>query len=584
MNKTLPLFLAALALALNASAAASVSYVNAGSGANTHDGDPLRSAFIKINTNFLNLSAGQIGGAKMLSPEAGNDAIADKNAGTADFSGQMGVSFYNNKNPYLWFASSPGTGSNSWRGWPILASGMPYIGSEFSMPARPTDGGGMRFFMNGNPIDASSNLWTVKNGSCLFINNMNPFSDGNFVCLPMYSTNAGGTLIGALAQGGNLYRVNDFGNQFGTIPETYFVGETNQAGSYVWLTQPGFPTYISCNMTLPGESGGFYSQHAWAAFDARSVSTTANDKKLGVHFPIQVPYCWHYTNSLWKDALMIDEKFGSCYFGSNVYVSGDLMITNQSGSAKLVVGPDFDDIVNQPSIHFWCMTNAHFGGLAAQSGAYTFDCESAGAGYYRMGFVVQSGSYPALCHASGTPFTISRSSSTSLQTTPISGQTLTAEETIDSSGNAVFSGTLTATTLTGSGSGLTNVATQFYAGTSGNTTLAAGTTYFFQPHNSSATLPTADASAGTRELVTKTTTLANLYVVQSAAPGVGKNYTYTIMTNGVATNISVASGNATTGNDTTHSVIVLAGTEVGIRVVTDAAATVAKASWAFQGK
>jgi hypothetical protein len=125
-----------------------------------------------------------------------------------------------------------------------------------------------------------------------------------------------------------------------------------------------------------------------------------------------------------------------------------------------------------------------------------------------------------------------------------------------------------------------------WSGNSGNTALAAATTYFFAPNNQSSTLPTTDVSAGTRGTVSRATVLRNLYLTQNAASGSGKSYTATIMTNGVASSITcaVTGASATTANDTTHREMILAGTEVGIKIVTDSGAATDKVSWSFEGQ
>jgi hypothetical protein len=125
-----------------------------------------------------------------------------------------------------------------------------------------------------------------------------------------------------------------------------------------------------------------------------------------------------------------------------------------------------------------------------------------------------------------------------------------------------------------------------WSGNSGNTALAAATTYFFAPNNQSSTLPTTDVSAGTRATVSRATVLRDLYLTQNAASGSGKSYTATIMTNGVASSITcaVTGASATTANDTTHRELILAGTEVGIKIVTDSGAATDKVSWSFEGQ
>jgi hypothetical protein len=141
-------------------------------------------------------------------------------------------------------------------------------------------------------------------------------------------------------------------------------------------------------------------------------------------------------------------------------------------------------------------------------------------------------------------------------------------------------------TTSAGGINLQNDSGLHWSGNSGNTALAAATTYFFAPNNSSSTLPTTDVSGGTRATVSRATTLRNLYVTQNAASGSGKNYTYTVTTNGTACSITVAVNgvSATTGSDTTHREMILAGTEVGIKIVTDSGAATDKVSWSLEGQ
>lgn len=150
--------------------------------------------------------------------------------------------------------------------------------------------------------------------------------------------------------------------------------------------------------------------------------------------------------------------------------------------------------------------------------------------------------------------------------------------TIDASGNLAAVGT-----ISGNGTGVTNAPCLSWSGTSGNITLPAGT-YFLPPNNTASNCVafTSDATAGTRSPTTRQVSLRNLYVV-CGDPGVGHTVTVTIMTNGVATDIVATASHTTTANDTTHFRPIIAGVEVGIRVVLDASATAAKVAWSFEG-
>ena len=373
---------------------------------------------------------------KIMSPAAGNDAITDKNAAASYYVGQIGMSWYGNKYPWLWWANSVGTGSNNWRSPFIFGSGISQSGSEFSMPwnAGSSAVNGMHIYFNGNPLATRISERADRNGSCMFIYNMNPFSDGNFYCAPMLGTNTSGSRhIGDNADGVQIWVENEFGIQMGSIPATYYVGETNQAGSYVILSQNDYPTYFSVNATsLPGESGGFYSQHYYMGFDARSITTSADDQHLGLHFPVFRPYVWTFTNATNIDALFIDQKKGYLFSYTNVYVGGSLLVTNHK--AYSVFGREWTEPFTHPNIGLWCTTNSHFG-ANGDPAAWTWDAYTV----YRFGIVKQNSEYPKWAHAAGSPFTIARSSGSDLQAS-IASQTLTTEFEIDSTGAVTMTG------------------------------------------------------------------------------------------------------------------------------------------------
>ena len=124
-----------------------------------------------------------------------------------------------------------------------------------------------------------------------------------------------------------------------------------------------------------------------------------------------------------------------------------------------------------------------------------------------------------------------------------------------------------------------------WSGTTGNALLGIGTTTFLPPNNTSATLSLVDAVAGTRTPLTRATTLQNLYAIVTPTPGVGKTTIFTVLTNGVASPLTVSiAGALTNGNDTTHFVSVPSGTEIGVKIVTAASSTAGKAAWSFEGR
>ena len=142
-------------------------------------------------------------------------------------------------------------------------------------------------------------------------------------------------------------------------------------------------------------------------------------------------------------------------------------------------------------------------------------------------------------------------------------------------------------TVTANGTAWTSLTNfiRVWSGTTGGLLLGIGTTTYLPPNNTSSNLITVEAAGATRCPLTRSTTLQNLYVVVTPAPGSGKTTTVTLMTNGNASAI-VASvvGTATNANDTTHTVSVSAGTEIGVKIVTTASSVAGKAAWSFEGR
>ncbi len=140
-------------------------------------------------------------------------------------------------------------------------------------------------------------------------------------------------------------------------------------------------------------------------------------------------------------------------------------------------------------------------------------------------------------------------------------------------------------TATASGAAwLPNIVT-VWSGTSGGTVVPVGSPVYLAPNNSAASLPTSDASGVTRCPVTRATILQNLFIVASLAPGASKTNTFTLMTNGIASSlVALLSGASTTVSDTTHTVSVPAGTEIGIKVTTASGSVAGKSAWSFEGR
>jgi len=124
-----------------------------------------------------------------------------------------------------------------------------------------------------------------------------------------------------------------------------------------------------------------------------------------------------------------------------------------------------------------------------------------------------------------------------------------------------------------------------WSATTGNVLIPAGTTIYIPLNNSSTNclLWTTDASGGTRSLMTRTVTFKNAYCVSSVNPGTSK-CTITLMTNGVAGSIVLGPSGGTTSSDVSHSDKIVAGVEVGWRIVIASAGTSAKYMLAIESQ
>jgi hypothetical protein len=121
--------------------------------------------------------------------------------------------------------------------------------------------------------------------------------------------------------------------------------------------------------------------------------------------------------------------------------------------------------------------------------------------------------------------------------------------------------------------------TMMFSGSSNNSAVN-NTSLFFPFNGTGLTGNATDAQAGLRTLVARPGVVKNLYVKLSAALAGGKTGTVTLMKNGVATALAVTlSVGPVDFNDTSDTVTVAAGDELGIKVVTTGNV---KFSWAAE--
>lgn len=377
-----------------------------------------------------NLSSGQLAAAgvvtnnpiKLLSPSGGSsNPLNDLKAGVPSFVGQLGAT-WNGFSDYGTYILGPAFTTNAGS---FVKSGLWLPGGIYQVGAvgvEDPDVGAVNWYFNAGKTNATQANGAGRDGSYFYLHNLQVFGDGAGLCVPHYSTNsAGGTPALTNADGVVIYLINSFGNQFLTISEQDPQGETNQAGSYVWLVQPDLPTYISCNKTLSGESGGFYSQHYFQGFDMANGFT---------HFAKLVPYVWTFTNVNNLDALTINNNNGNVEATNGKITLGSIY-TNMVLNAGLIrVRPTagYDDTKAGLAVN----TNAAF---SREDSAWTFDSD---VNSHRLGFVKQAGNYPKFVHASGSPLTVSQSSASDLQTTAVASQTLTSEIVVNADHTTSF--------------------------------------------------------------------------------------------------------------------------------------------------
>lgn len=301
---------------------------------------------------------------------------------TPNFTGQIGVTWNGANNFALWPGNNGGFTNANWS----FPTGIDAIGDITRMRTNMSQT--LAIYHNGNAVDSSYNKRITRNGSYLFHWNLNPFTDGNMMSFPMVTTNESASygVTGLTNAEGSAIRVRDnFGLTLGSIPHEYHGGIADLAGTLDIIAGVGpEPLCISENYDMGGEAGTGASQHSWVQFE-KPGKTHFGAYINGIHLHSQVG---------WKDLLKID------HLAREVDLEG--------------------------YTQFW--TNVNFRIPVGQ--AVTFDFTSAA----RLGFVLPSGDYSQVAHASGSPFKISGSTSADLQA---SLGTITPEVTVSNNTMAV---------------------------------------------------------------------------------------------------------------------------------------------------
>ena len=145
-----------------------------------------------------------------------------------------------------------------------------------------------------------------------------------------------------------------------------------------------------------------------------------------------------------------------------------------------------------------------------------------------------------------------------------------------STGYAVYFNGKTGAALNATASAPTSTNYSEMAGNSNNGTLTTGSTYYYPANGSLSTAVTTEASAGTRSVVSRSGTVQNLYYVANPA----STSTITVYHNGSSTAITCSTSNSTSCSDTSDTVSVSAGDQLGVAI--SATTTAAKGGWSIE--
>jgi hypothetical protein len=173
------------------------------------------------------------------------------------------------------------------------------------------------------------------------------------------------------------------------------------------------------------------------------------------------------------------------------------------------------------------------------------------------------------------------------------GATLNRDGTVDISGmnyglipsNAPSVGDVLSMGPNGTTWGTLTNFVRVWSGTTGGLLVPSATTNYLSPNNSSGNLSPTDIAGASRVPLTRSTVLQNLYCVVSPAPGSGKSVIITICTNGIDSPLTVAVKNTdTAGSNVAVSVTLFAGTQVGLKIITQSASVPGRVAWSFEGR
>jgi len=421
---------------------------------------------------------------QMSAPNGGNE-YDDMRAASNTFPNHvLGISYGNTNAAWMWTANGIGLGSNVWGGIINFPGGIEKIGNPYwqDLPASTYHNQGF-YFGFGPALSALESAWpSGTNGGAyqpyVQILNANPFGGGAAINVRSAFTNsAHGIFVGNDSNGIPHY-VSQYGFQMLELSDAYGARsngiltalgrECQQAPSHTLLSSDkDLDFYISLNGSRSGDV--LNGQIPLFAINSSNVNIGAGNVIAG--FPLQIPNVWMTGNPNWRWVLGVNEGTGTVFTTNAVLLTSNIL-ANATNKGAYIFGRDFGhgSLFNVNGDAAFALEPT----IYANYGAWTFD----NAGSARMGFVMTSGDYPHLGHASGTPFIISQYSQTDLHNVTASNPFKTNEFTINADSTVTLGKGMTSLTVTNQGDGVnTNLVGTSKNGDQFPITIGSGLTY-----------------------------------------------------------------------------------------------------------
>lgn len=249
-----------------------------------------------------NRSAGTNTGILMASPLGGNNAITDIQAATASFEGQMAMTCYGGKDPFIWFAAKNGATGSDWNLACFFLGGIAQVGDRYNSRGLSN----CDWILNGSSAGSSAtgdSIFRIFNYSTSSINS--------------------GPGLGLVIHDANGNPTDTVGCSFNHVP-------SNRDHTLI----PG-NSMLVFNKDAVNQKGFSICGPAMAPYDSGNYSFLYCDffNKL-FRIPFWTASVYQPSEAGWRDALTVNpftadtNFYGTASFHNAVYVTGSLNGTN----------------------------------------------------------------------------------------------------------------------------------------------------------------------------------------------------------------------------------------------------------------